>query len=108
MKILKTILIVLMLMFTMSCDESGKTYTKLNGDESGLPTELKGLKVYRVATDGGSFISVAILNGDVNSVSRTESKTIHTTIIVNGKEGSKTIYAKEILSENDSIIVIRK
>ena len=57
---------------------------------------------------GGNWIRVAVLNGGVNSTTYMEGKIQETTIIVGDKPKQRVITAKEILSETDSIIVIRK
>lgn len=90
-----------------SCDKAGVTSKFLYGDEQDLPEELKGLKVYSVSTGGGTYIKVAILNGDLNSTTYVEGKTTETTIILN-KQNGKQIKVSQILVENDSIILCRK
>lgn len=102
----KLIVFVLLLSF-ISCDR-GSTTTTLTGEESGLPPELKGLKIYTVST-GLSNVRVAVLNKQVNSTTYTVGKTSETTIIINPNNGTtRTIECKEIISETDDIIVIRK
>ena len=92
----------------MSCDDSGVTRKTLSGNEEQLPAELKGLKVYNVSTGGGNWVRVAVLNGEVNSTTYQVGKIQETTIIIGDKAKPRVIQAKEILSETDSIIVIRK
>ena len=107
----KTLILLSLLLITIvisSC-KSGDTYQTLKGNELGLPDELKGLKVYSVRTEGGGLVRVGLLNNTVNSLTYTEGKTTSTTIIINKDNYcERTIIAKEILSENDSIIVIKK
>lgn len=109
MKTSKLLIIALFSAILFSCSDAGTTQQRLNGDESTLPEELKGLKVYTVSTGGISEVKVAVLNGQVNSATYMVGKVEETTIVVNkGEYNERTIYVKEILSENDSIIVIRK
>lgn len=91
----------------ISCDDSGMTSKKLNGDEQSLPEELKGLKVYNVSTGGGAYVNVAILEGKVNSTTYQVGKITETTIILDSKSG-RAIQVNNILIENDSLIVCRK
>lgn len=99
------LLIALVSLTFVSC-ERGSTRTSLNGNESALPPELKGLKIYTVST-GISSVRVAVLDNKVNSVTYPVGKTEETTIIINGGT-PRTIECKEIISETDDIIVIRK
>ena len=99
---------VLLFVVLISCGKKGNTFIKLDGTEQNLPPELKGLKVYTIDDGLLSYIKVAVLNGQVNSATYPVGKTTQTTIIVNGKNGTRTIIASEILSETDNIIVIRK
>lgn len=102
------LLITLVSLTFVSC-ERGVTNIKLNGDEYGLPSELKGLKVYNVSTGPLSYVKVAVLNGQVNSTTYAVGKTQETTLIINLPNSStRTIECKEIVSETDDIIVIRK
>jgi hypothetical protein len=106
----KLLLIAMLLMaVTLSCEDPGVTTRALVGDEEQLPEELKGLKVYSVSCGEGEYVKVAIFGGQVNSLTYSEGKTTETTIIVNkGEYNERTIYVKEILSETDDIIVLRK
>jgi cobalamin biosynthesis Co2+ chelatase CbiK len=75
-----------------------------------LPPELKGLKVYNVSTGEGSYVKVAVLNNSVVSGTYSVGKFEETTIVVNDiKKGfARIIYGKEVLFENDSIIILKK
>ena len=110
MKHIFKVLVIITLMFTFSgCMEKGETYKLLNGTEGNLPPELEGLKVYSVGTGNDGTIKVAILNNEVNSVTYSVGKYEETTIIINqNTKKQRVINAKQIISENDSIIVIRK
>ena len=97
-------------MFTLSgCIDKGEAIKVLNGTEDNLPPELKGLKVYVVGTENGGSVKVAFLNGEINSTTYMKGKIQTTTIILNQTPNKqRVINAKQIISENDSIIVIRK
>jgi len=97
---------MLLVMFT-SCEQPGNTSKIINGDEQNLPGELKGLKIYTVATEGGGYVNVAVLNGTVNSTTYQVGKSQESTIILN-KQNGKLISVSQILIENDSLIVCRK
>ena len=94
-------------MMFISCSQPGTTEYRLTGNESNLPEELKGLRVYRVATGYGKFINVAVLNNNANSTTYKVGKHSQSTVIVN-PQTSRTIEVKEIISETDSIIVCKK
>jgi hypothetical protein len=103
----KLILLIALVSLTFVSCERGSTSLNLNGTEQGLPPELKGLRVYTVQ-DGITHVKVALFNGQVNSVTYPVGKTEETTIIINGGGTPRTIECKEIISETDEIIVIRK
>ena len=103
---MKKILSTLVLLFLLtSCEDKGVTYQKLTGDEPNLPAELKGLKVYSVST-GDDFVKVAILNNQAISTTYQYGKIQKSVIIVN--KDARTINVESIISENDSIVVIKK
>jgi hypothetical protein len=105
---MKKFLMILMVgVFLSSCEQQGVTRVRLNGNENELPGELKGLKVYSVSIGGGSYVKVAVIGDQVNSVTHHENKQDKTTIIVD-KRKQRVIEIENILTENDSIIVCRK
>ena len=105
---MKKILITLILLITLtSCEDKGITQQWLTGDESTLPQELKGLKVYRVSCGEGEYVRVGILNDQVISTTYQTGKVQESIILVN-KETTRTINVESIISENDSIVVIKK
>jgi hypothetical protein len=105
---MKKILTFLILLLTLtSCEDKGVTRQTLTGDESNLPAELKGLKVYRVSCGEGEYVKVAVLNNQAISTTYQSGKHQQSVIIVN-KENPRTINVESIISENDSIIVIKK
>ncbi len=92
-----------------SCDHKGVTDQRLYGDEEGLPPELKGLKIYTVSIGGGNYVRVAYLEKNPISLTYRSGKVNQTTILINKNDTlERTIEAKEIISENDSIVVIKK
>ena len=94
-------------LLTISCQDKGVTRQTLTGDETNLPPELKGLKVYRVSCGEGEYVKVGILNNQVISTTYQDGKIQQSVILVN-KEVARTINVESIISENDSIIVIKK
>lgn len=105
---MKKILLALILALTLlSCEDKGVTRQTLTGDESNLPAELKGLKVYRVSCGEGDYVKVAVLNHQAISTTYQSGKHQQSVILVN-KETERTINVESIISENDSIIVIKK
>lgn len=108
-KLIRNISYILLaiVILTASCEDAGVTSKRINGDELNLPEELKGLKIYSVSIGGGDYVKVAILDGNVNSTTYPVGKIQRSTLIIN-KKNNKLIEIKEILIENDSLIVCRK
>lgn len=106
MKKILTILFCIALL-TISCEDKGVTSQRLTGDEPTLPAELKGLKVYRVSCGDNEYVKVGILNNQVVSTTYQSGKHQQSVILVN-KETPRTINVESVISENDSIIVIKK
>jgi hypothetical protein len=106
MKKILTILFCIALL-TISCEDKGVTSQRLTGDEPTLPAELKGLKVYRVSCGDNEYVKVGILNNQVVSTTYQSGKHQQSVILVN-KGTPRTINVESVISENDSIIVIKK
>ena len=106
MKKILTILFCIALL-TISCEDKGVTHQPLTGDETNLPAELKGLKVYTVSTGSGNYVKVGILNNQAISTTYQSGKHQQSVILVN-KGTPRTINVESIISENDSIVVIKK
>jgi len=105
---MKKILTLLILLITLtSCEDKGVTKQWLSGDESTLPQELKGLKVYRVSCGEGEYVRVGVLNNQAVSTTYQSGKVQESIILVN-KATARTINVESIISENDSIVVIKK
>ena len=104
---IKLSIITLAIVGLTSCEDPGTTQLRLNGNESNLPDELKGLKIYSVATDEGDYVKVAILNNQINSTTYTVGKHTQSLILVNKQDG-KLIEVSSVLMENDSLIICRK
>lgn len=101
-------LLVLCALLLAACAPVGETRQKLSGFEQNLPDEIKGLKVYRVIVDdANNYVYVGILNNQINSVSGYNGKTLTSTILVN-PNNQDVIQIKQVLVNNDSIIVCRK
>jgi hypothetical protein len=92
-----------------SCREAGTTDVRITGDEANLPTELKGLKIYSVATGYGSTIKVAVFENQVVGSNYPSGKHRQNCINVYKQSGETVSYpASSIIVENDSILVIKK
>ena len=103
----KIFIILTSLLILSSCDDPGTVRKELTGFESNLPEELKGLKVYNVAIENGNHIKVAFMEGfNSKSLIYRSGKIDETTIIL--ESSGRVIRVKEIISENDSIMVIKK
>jgi hypothetical protein len=109
--------ILAVILVTTSCERKGDTKQQLTGVEENLPPELKGLKVYYVATSSLGYVKVAVLpDNRINSTTYAVGKTQETTIIIDPAdqygdvygENYRTITAKEVIYENDSILIVRK
>lgn len=110
MKTIKVFAIVFLLFMAISCgDDAGVTKQRLQGNEQQLPDELKGLKVYVVSTGGGNYVKVAVLGDQVNSSTYQVGKIQETTIVIRKDHyDERQIEVKEILMENDSLMLVRK
>ena len=107
MKKILVVLIGLPLALLIACEDKGVTQQWLSGDESNLPQELKGLKVYRVSCGEGESVRVAVLNNQAISTTYQSGKH-HQSVILMNKETVRTVNVESIISENDSIMVIKK
>ena len=67
------IILIVSILLT-SCQDKGETSLYLSGKENTLPDELKGLKVYSVSTGAGTYVKVAILDGQINSTTYSVGK----------------------------------
>jgi hypothetical protein len=104
---MKNLLILLMMTFILSsCEEKGSTKMPMTGEESLLPEELKGLKVYKVSLGGGSWITVAKMENQPITTTYNIGKTQTSTIFI--QKENREIEIESIISENDSILVIKK
>jgi len=104
----KLLLILGLSVMLFSCEPPGSSRIKLDGNENLLPAELKGLKVFRVELGGGDYCKVAILDNQINSTTYYQNKSQRSTIILNKNQQSKIISYKEIILENDSILILKK
>ena len=92
-----------------SCTQAGTTEVRLTGAESNLPAELKGLKIYSVATGYGNTIKVAVFENQVVGSNYPSGKHRQNCINVYKQSGETVSYpASSIIVENDSILVIKK
>lgn len=107
---MRNVILILLLFIVASCNEAGNTSQSLNGNEANLPEELKGMKVYTVATGNLSTIEVAVLNDKIIGESYPQGKTQEHVLLIHSDETRRirTINVSEIVSETDSIIVCKK
>ena len=99
---------ILILTFFSSCGTPGETTQVLRGDEMNLPEELKGLEVYEVDLGPEGFIYVATLDNNINSLKYSKGKNTEEVLILATDKTQRMIQIKNIISENDSVIVCRK
>ena len=106
----KTILSLLVLStILVSCRDAGTTNVTISGTEANLPKELKGLKIYSVATGYGNTIKVAVLEGNVVGTNYQVGKHRGNCVSIYKGTGETVSYpASNIIVENDSILVIKK
>ena len=101
------ILSALALTLLISCEDRGVSQERLSGNENELPEELKGLKVYSVSMGGGSYVKVAVMNNQPIGVTYPEGKHTESVVMVYQNQ-NRIINVESIISENDSILVIKK
>lgn len=100
----KLFLTIATITLLISCQKSGETFDK-NLDQSKLPQELKGLKVYSVSLGGTEWVKVGLLpNYTSTSYTYKSGKTTNSMIVFRGQE----IDSSRVVYENDSIVIIRK
>jgi hypothetical protein len=108
----KLILLSIVLSLLLSCKNPETTKLLMDGKNNpNLPEELKGLKVYKVYLNSGNPIKVAVLNGQIKSVSETSGKVLRQTMVLTKEESKDCVYMipiQDILLENDTIITARK
>ena len=100
---MKKILTFLILLLTLtSCEDKGVTRQTLTGDESNLPAELKGLKVYRVSCGEGDYVKVAVIDNQVVSTTYKSGQII---TIRNYREENSILKRKDLkqMSVRDAI-----
>lgn len=107
MKTKIVILIGILFSLVISCEQAGVTRMKIEGTEETLPKELKGLKIYEVSTGNGGSVKVGVLNNQVNGLTYPEGKLKESVIMVHNGQ-NRIIEVESIISENDSIMVIKK
>jgi hypothetical protein len=103
----KFVLGLLLIVSMVSCADPGVSSQRLSGNESTLPDDIKGLKVYRVSLGGGEYVKVAVLDNKINSTTYKVGKHEESIIVLN-KETSSLIEVKGVLYENDSIVIFKK
>jgi hypothetical protein len=101
------ILVALSLSLLISCEDRGVTSERLSGNENELPEELKGLKIYNVSLGNGSYVKVAVMNNQPVATTYPEGKHTESVVMIH-KNQNRVIDVESIISENDSILVIKK
>lgn len=97
----------LILALVISCEDPGVTRNEIQGTEVNLPPELKGLKIYDVSIGAGSSVKVGVLDNEVKGLEYTEGK-YNKSVVMISKNKDRVIEIESIISENDSIIVVKK
>jgi len=101
MKFFRIIFLVIFAVVLLSgCYSKGHSELVINGSESSLPDEIKGLNIYKVKIDQMEPATVAILNGVITTGGRRTGVTIVLPY--------DTIKANTVLYETDGILIIRK
>lgn len=110
MKTIKILALLLSITLFSACQDAGVTSQRLSGNEPSLPEKLKGLEVYSVSCGAGEYIKVGLLNGEIVSTQYKSGKYTKDIILVNANDTTSTRVVKvaSVISENDSILVIRK
>lgn len=105
-KTMQGILAVTLLSFGLvSCDPAGTSKIRVTGNESELPPELKGLKIYSVSCGEGDYIKVAVLNNAAVGTSYSEGKYTESVGIINAND---SVPSEQVIFENDTIKIVRK
>lgn len=94
--------------FLPSCNDTPSHDVLIENADAHLPEELKGMKVYRVQNgwDGNNFLVAIVPNSQTTSLSYLEGKNREYVLVVEPQAEPRHIKG-QILSENDSLIVIR-
>jgi hypothetical protein len=107
---MKKIIVIGLLGLLLSCEKSGEATQLLDGSEASLPEELKGLKVYNVSlgNDNG-HIKLAMFDDNIRSISYPSGKSTQSVVILdNSQISQRGVPVKEIIFENDTLIMARK
>ena len=108
---MKKTLVTLMglsLALLIGCEDKGVSRESLIGNEIQLPPELKGLKIYDVSIGSGNYVKVAIMDNKAISTTYAVGKHQQSMIIIDKNNQERKIGFESIISENDSIMVIKK
>ena len=111
MKNFALLLCVICFITLFGCMDKGYYEQRLDGTETTLPDYLKGMKADAVGINGLNYIYVATFpDKETVSLTYSQGKTKESVVIVlpDSNCNQRTIYAKEIMMENDSMILIRK
>lgn len=100
----KILCMTVLLLGIISCTP-GDTKKIIDGTEAGLPPELRGLRIYTVNTGTLSNIKVGLIDSHLRGIEYVANKKSEYIVIV--CPDGRVIEAKEIITENDSVMVIR-
>ena len=91
------------------CSPAGTIENYQTMDDNLLPAELKGLKVYNVSLGGGNAMRIAVVTNSAGTTATySDGKTSSATLKTADSFSPREIPVKEIIMENDSMIVARK
>ena len=99
-------MLVVLSLSLVSCDNIGENTLVFSDNNSRLPEEIKGLKVYKVLIDNyNNRITIAVLDNKVISAQSGKQSLM---LISGDSTINRQIKVSKIISENDSLIVCKK
>lgn len=106
----KLFMLIFAAVLIAGCVKKGEVSNKINGELQNLPEHLNGLTVDYVGVGDGNGIYIATLPDRQTISEAYQSGKVQVSVIVVLPKGNnaRTVYAKEILLENDSVLLIRK
>lgn len=91
-----------------ACTESKTDVTQMKVKDEDLPNELRGIKFYRIYTENGASFVLATQQSSVTEYgSNGLSRATVAVVRVDTTSSTRVIEIKEIISENDSVIVCK-
>lgn len=107
---MKKLILFLKILFLISCTPAGNTKVTLSGEETALPPELKGLKIYTISTGGIDYVKVGVLEGysSINTTYPVGKTTQSFILLRKSNQPIQLIEISEILSDVNGILTARK